>query len=62
MVLRHSLGWVAEAVEWKLAVGSVMEGVPWNGSKDCAWHPLVVQFVVVGVCVVVSVLEFGRKD
>lgn len=38
-----------------------MEGVPWNGSKGCAWLPLVIQFVVVGVCVVVSVQEFGLK-
>jgi hypothetical protein len=62
VVLRHSLDWAAEAVGWKLAVGLVMEGVPWNGSRDCAWPPLVVQFVVVGVCMVVSVQEFGRKD
>lgn len=61
MVLLDSLGWVAEAMEYELAVGLVMEGVPWNGSKDYAWLPLVVQFVVVGVCVVVSVQEFGQK-
>ena len=39
-----------------------MEGVPWNGSKDCALIPLVAQFVVVGVCVVVLVQGFRGKD
>ncbi len=39
-----------------------MEGVPWNGSRDCAWLPLVVQFVEVGEYVVVSVQAFRRRD
>ena len=62
MVRQHSLDPVVEAVEQESAVSSVMEGVPWNGSNDCTWLPVVVRFEVVGEWVVVSVQGFRRKD